>query len=217
MVFFDIEGTLVSNNTWKTMRSHPDVVQGRIRRAYAEVLPAWLLTKAKLLDDTQFRHYWVMAMAKLFGGWSQEQVIALFAWVASHVEYHQDVVEKLQQHKANGDAVVLVSGIFEDGALQFARYLGADDGIGTKLAYQTGICTGKITGQSCAGSRKLDFIQGYMRSKNSAPDLAGSYAYADSYSDAPMLSAVGNPVATYPEERLRELALTRGWTIFPAN
>ena len=63
MVFFDIEGTLVSNNTWKTLTSHPDIGQRRIRLAYAEVLPAWLLTKAKLLDDTRFRHYWVVAMA----------------------------------------------------------------------------------------------------------------------------------------------------------
>jgi HAD superfamily hydrolase (TIGR01490 family) len=217
MVFFDIEGTLVSNNTWKAVMSHPDVARWRIRRAYAEVIPIWLLARVRLIDDIKFRDFWVASMAKLFYGWTQTKVSEFSVWVSKHVEYHADVVEKLNQHKREGDTVVLVSGIFEDSAKQFAAHLGADDGIGTKLAFEKGICTGKIVGASCAGARKLDFIQTYMQGKGTLTDMADCYAYGDSFSDAAMLSAVGHPVATYPENQLRALAVHRGWTVFPAG
>jgi alcohol-forming fatty acyl-CoA reductase len=215
IVFFDIEGTLVSNNTWKTVIAHPEVAKGRVRRAYAEVVPAWLLMRVRLLDDTNFRHKWVTSMAKLFNGWTTPQVNDLFKWVAEHVEYHADVVEKLRQHKRDGDKVILVSGIFEEGAKHFAAYLGADDGIGTRLAFEQGVCKGRIIGESCAGGRKLDFIRAYLQRSDMAHTLAEAYAYADSYSDEPMLAAVGHPVATYPEAALRTLAVHRGWTVFP--
>jgi HAD superfamily hydrolase (TIGR01490 family) len=215
MVFFDIEGTLVSNNTWKTVIAHPEVAQGRVRRAYAEVVPPWLLARVRLLNDTTFRHKWVVSMAKLFNGWTSIQLNDLFLWVAQHVEYHQDVVEKLRQHKRDGQTVILVSGIFEEGAKQIAAHLGADDGIGTRLGFAQGVCTGEITGESCAGGRKLDFIRAYLQRHGRTDDLAEAYAYADSYSDIPMLAAVGYATATYPEDDLRSEALQRGWTIFP--
>ena len=46
-------------------------------------------------------------------------------------------------------------------------------------------------------------------------DLSGVHGYADSYSDVPMLTAVGSPVATYPDDQLRAHALTQGWAILP--
>jgi phosphoserine phosphatase len=42
----------------------------------------------------------------------------------------------------------------------------------------------------------------------------GSYAYADSILDLPMLEKVGNPVAVYPDEGLRSHAAASGWEIF---
>jgi HAD superfamily hydrolase (TIGR01490 family) len=215
MVFFDIEGTLVSNNTWKAIISHPDVARWRVRRAYAEVIPIWLLARIRLIDDIKFRQLWVASMAKLFYGWTQTKVDELSKWISSHVEYHADVVEKLRQHKRDGDTVVLVSGIFEDSAKQFAAHLGADDGIGTKLGFEQGICTGKIIGACCAGTSKLDFIRTYLQ--GTATNMSDCYAYADSFSDAAMLSAVGYPIATYPEDELRTLAINRGWTVFPTS
>ena len=44
-------------------------------------------------------------------------------------------------------------------------------------------------------------------------DLEASYAYSDSGTDAPMLEAVGNPVAVNPDRELRRLAEKRGWQI----
>ena len=42
-------------------------------------------------------------------------------------------------------------------------------------------------------------------------DLASSYAYSDSYTDVPMLEAVGHPVVVNPDRVLARLARDREW------
>jgi hypothetical protein len=44
-------------------------------------------------------------------------------------------------------------------------------------------------------------------------ELDGSYAYTDSYTDMPMLEAVGHPVVVNPEKELRETAEENEWPI----
>ncbi|MDQ4047995.1 MAG: haloacid dehalogenase-like hydrolase, partial [Actinomycetota bacterium] len=44
-------------------------------------------------------------------------------------------------------------------------------------------------------------------------DLGASYAYSDSESDMPMLSAVGHPVAVNPDTALERIARENGWRI----
>ena len=42
---------------------------------------------------------------------------------------------------------------------------------------------------------------------------SGSYAYADSYTDLPLLEQVGHPVVVYPDDELAAHAQDRGWEI----
>ena len=42
-------------------------------------------------------------------------------------------------------------------------------------------------------------------------DLSKSWAYSDSFSDYPMLAAVGHPTATNPDARLRAIARSYDW------
>jgi hypothetical protein len=44
-------------------------------------------------------------------------------------------------------------------------------------------------------------------------DLSASYAYSDSYTDAPMLEVVGHPVAVNPDRVLLKLAREREWEV----
>ncbi|HYA69050.1 MAG TPA: HAD-IB family hydrolase, partial [Acidimicrobiales bacterium] len=44
-------------------------------------------------------------------------------------------------------------------------------------------------------------------------DLVGSYAYSDSYTDVPMLEAVGHPVAVNPDRVLGRLAREHDWEV----
>ena len=44
-------------------------------------------------------------------------------------------------------------------------------------------------------------------------DLDASFAYSDSYTDLPMLEAVGHPVAVNPDRTLLRVARERGWDV----
>ncbi len=44
-------------------------------------------------------------------------------------------------------------------------------------------------------------------------DLAASYAYSDSITDEPMLSAVGHPVVVNPDRALARVAAARDWEV----
>ncbi|HLR71231.1 MAG TPA: HAD-IB family hydrolase, partial [Pseudogracilibacillus sp.] len=44
-------------------------------------------------------------------------------------------------------------------------------------------------------------------------DWQNSFAYGDSYSDLSVLDLVGNPIAVKPDNKLREIAVSKNWEI----
>lgn len=218
--FFDIAGTIVASNPWEYLFVHPQIAQDRVRQLRRRILPVWLGAKIGLVNDTLFRNRWINLMALIFQDWTQEQIVDVMGWVADQQlsnEVHQDVVARVAEHKQNGEHVVLVSGMFWELADGYAKRVGADAAIGTKLAYQDGICTGEITGEGCIGPRKLTYIHDYLEVNGFPTALSEHYGYADSFSDVPLLSAVGHPTATYPDNKLKAVAQEQHWAILPVQ
>lgn len=216
IAFFDIAGTILAGNPWRSFLQHPRIDRRRIWLAYVRIAPVVLGRKLRLMTDTAFRHYWIIAMAHLLKGMSRAETRTIFEFVVREQMKDHDrhaVLARLKQHKANGDHVVLVSGLFDEMTQAFADYVGADAGIGSRLAYQEEICTGQITGPTCGGPVKLDFIRSYLQANGFDTDLSACHGYADSYSDHPLLEAVGHPTATFPDAELAALARRREWDI----
>jgi len=214
--FFDVDGTLVPANTWATLLAYPRLGRAAKRKVMLRVLPVWLAGKLKLSNDDAFRQHWVRAVARLLRGWSRSETNALFDWVAGEGmagAFRADIVARLKQHVERGDTVILVSGMYAELVAAFARQVGARAGLGSALVYDGDTCTGQVDGPGCIGPHKLTFIQQYLTANRLQPDWSAASAYADSYSDAPMLSAVGSPVATYPEPVLYQVAKSKGWEI----
>lgn len=160
---------------------------------------------------------WVQGLASLLYGLTETQVDAVFAWMIDDYltpYYRQDVIAELQQHKANGVYVVLVSNMFTGFSQQFATKVGANYGIGTRLAFVDGQAIGKIEGKPCAGPEKIQYVLEHLASVLPAVSLKTQGAgYADSYSDRVLLDAVKIPTATYPDSRLAAFAQEHGWRI----
>ncbi len=212
--FFDVDGTLVRGHVWSAILAHPDVSRARVWRLYASLLPRWFASKLHLVSQMGFRSRWVQGLALLLAGWERERVERMNEWVAEEFladRYRDDVVEFLRQHKERGDYVILVSTMFEGTTMRIAKRLGADAGLGSVLEFSDGICTGKISGEPCVGSRKLDFIRAHLAARDLSVDLSEASAYAGSFSDAPLLAAVGHPTAVYPQKELLKTAEERGW------
>lgn len=215
---FDISGTLVSVNAWLGITQAPQISDARRRWLMSTNLPIWLAWKARLVSEMRFRDRWIRELANILRGFNQDEVRAIFDWgvntyLAPH--YRADVVSELQQHKQSGATVIIVSNIFQDFVDALAVRMGADGGIGTRLAYGAdGLATGKIASKPSAGQQKVDNVIEWLQTHQYTIDLAVEGAsYADSISDVPLLSAVRYPNATYPDAQLRSHAQQQEWRI----
>jgi phosphoserine phosphatase len=89
-----------------------------------------------------------------------------------------------------------------------ARLLGADHYVSSVLSVEDGKYTGEIE-YYAYGEFKAEAI--YKLAEKYDYDLAKSYSYSDSISDAPMLDAVGYGTVVNPDKALRRLATEHGW------
>jgi phosphoserine phosphatase len=85
------------------------------------------------------------------------------------------------------------------------------------LEVKDGRFTGRSNGPACIADDKVILTQAYLEQKGIEVDYSNSYAYADSVSDHYMLEMVAHPVATYPDEGLRKIAVEKNWQIFPSD
>lgn len=215
--FFDVAGTLVAGNPWRGFMHTDLIARSRVYTTYPLTIPPWLAKKAKLIPDATFRQIWIRQMAWMLWGMHRDEVLAVFAWIAGEYvanNYHTDVVARLKQHKANGDTVILISGMFTEMTQAFADHLGADVGLGTVLGFdKAGRCTGRIVGDGCAGHLKVATLERYLADSGLSLESESheTFAYADSLSDVPLLSLADHPTATYPDSGLAALVAERGW------
>ncbi|MEL6272305.1 MAG: HAD-IB family phosphatase [Chloroflexota bacterium] len=217
LALFDIAGTIVSGNPWRGILKYEGMSKIKIYSRYPAIVPPYWAKNAGIITDTRFRQVWVRQMAELCGGMSRDEADAMFRWIATEFckdAYQEDVMEKVREHKASGDYVLLVSGMFTPFAQQFALSVGADAGVGTELGFDAnGICTGKIIGNVCAGELKPEFAFRYLAAQGMDHTTMETFAYADSYSDVALLSYADHATATYPDEGLAEVVAEKGWAV----
>ena len=150
---------------------------------------------------------------KLTRGWEQVRISeivrdALEAVVEPII--FAEALELIEEHKQAGRLVLIVSASPEEIVAPLAEYLGADEAIASRARVEDGRYTGEME-RYAYGPFKVDAMR--EAAERHGIDLADSYAYSDSYTDVPMLEAVGHPVAVNPDRVLLKLARERGWEV----
>jgi HAD superfamily hydrolase (TIGR01490 family) len=146
-------------------------------------------------------------------GWEVQQVREIVAEALVDLiepAVFQEAVALIDEHRAAGRDVVLVSASGSELVEPIAGMLGADEVIATRMVVEDGRYTGEVAfyayGENKAAAiRDLAAARGYR--------LEDSYAYSDSATDIPMLASVGHPIAVNPDRALRREAAARGWPI----
>lgn len=209
--FFDVDGTLVRTNllhpTVFYLANQPNPLRsvGSVARA---VVGAPRMALAELIDRRRFNELLFAA----YEGISRDRLLLLadeaFDTVVKRALFPgaRDLVDRCS---AEGHEVVLVSGALDFLMERLAKYLGADAFIANRLEIKDGYATGKLLRPIVAGPEKAKLIREWARGRGH--DLADCFAYSDSYSDVPMLSAVGHPCVVNPDLRLSKLARTYAW------
>lgn len=151
--------------------------------------------------------------AALANGWDPVAVrAAAAAAVPDLVEQLEPYAQELiNGHRAAGRTTVLATTTPLDLVEPFAHAVGIEHVVATRYGVGAdGRYDGTIDGHFVWSLGKLAAVREWAAINGI--DLAGSYAYSDSVFDAPLLSAVGHPVAVNPDLRMMALAAARRWS-----
>src|SRR5262245_50469676 len=105
----------------------------------------------------------------------------------------------------------MVTGTLDFTIRPIALHFGIEEVICNRLEFKNHVATGRVLPNLLAEDEKAKSIREYAAREGI--DLNRCCAFSDSFSDVPMLSAVGYPVATNPKRKLRRVALKNNWPI----
>ncbi len=210
--FFDLDKTLLAKSSTLAY-AKPLYQSGMITRndmlrsAYAQFV--YLIAGATDQQMDQMRAY----MSEMVAGWDVQQVQEIareaLGTVIEPIVY-SEALKLFDEHHAAGRDVVVISSSGTEIIEPICELLGADKAIGTQVAIEDGKYTGEILFYAY-GEGKAEAIRALA--EDVGYDLDECYAYSDSFTDVPMLEAVGHPVATNPDKELRALAKDRVWPV----
>ena len=215
---FDLDGTLYTGHVTLGIAQHHRTNRVNLRQLYTYLaihMPIWWIQRLGLITETTSRSIWTRNLGWTIRGSTIEEAGKAFAWIAEQYvlpKVRSDVINRLRDHQVAGHTVILVSGTFSPLLHEIGQRLGVADTVGTPMIVKAGQYTGACELPVCQGAHKVTRLERYLDGR---ADIlwSDSYAYADSYSDLPLLARVGHPVAVYPDNRLSSHALRCGWEI----
>ncbi len=219
--FIDLDGTLYDGYIWVALTRHHLTFRMQLPALCAYLglhLPLWPLLKLKLISPDTFYRSWGTHMAWLVRGVSVTRAEKIWEWLIEEQilpAMRKDIQAVIHTHLDEGHQVFLLSGTFQPLLDGLARRLGLHGAIATPLRVAGERYTGNIQPPLNVGAGKLERISRLLLGNGAAIDLKRAYLYSDSIVDLPVLKAVGNPVAVYPDQELASLARTNGWRIIP--
>ena len=210
--FFDLDKTIIATSSSAAfskpflaggLLSHADV----LRSAYAHFV--FMIGNADADQTERMRAH----LSSLVTGWDVEKVRQIVTETVHELidpYVYAEAVELIAEHHAAGRDVVVVSASAAVLVEPIAAALGADHVLSTQMSVADGRFTGKIDfynygDNKAVGIRRLAVQERY--------DLAGSFAYSDSITDAPMLAAVGHAFVVNPDRVLKRRAAQSGWGV----
>ncbi len=211
--FFDLDKTVIARASMVAM-GKPLYREGLISRwlllraLWGQLVYLWAGAGEEKLIKTRD------AVLRLTTGWDRDQVrqIARDA-IADVIEpiVYDEALALIDEHRAAGRPVYLVSASPEEIVEPLGEHLGVDGCLATRSEVDAdGRYTGRVE-RYCYGPAKVEAMKALAAELGL--DMAASYAYSDSATDEPMLAAVGHPVAVNPDKELLKIARERDWDV----
>lgn len=118
----------------------------------------------------------------------------------------------IDQHRKNAHMLVLLSNTSEYIAAAAVESWRLDAFLANAIPCDSdGRIRGTMGSPLCIGPGKVQKAEAFAMEHEI--DLASSYFYGDSITDAPMLARVGNPRVVNPDAGLKRIARERGWPV----
>ena len=212
LAVFDMEGTIISSNVvesyvWAKMADlEPDEWPGELLGVFGRI-PRYLAIDRRDRGDflrTFFRRYEGASVEGIRG------LVDRYVGEFMLQKASPGAIRRIREHRSAGHRTMLLTAA----ARPFLRPLEPlfDVVIGADLQVDgDGRYTGFMSTPPLVGEARAAWLRRHATTHG--VDLRHSYAYADSYSDLPLLRAVGNPVAVSPDSHLYRYARRRRWPI----
>lgn len=211
LAIFDLDNTLLagdSDHAWGEFlcdRGYVDAADYRARndQFYADYV-------AGKLDVLAYQNF----CQEILG---RTELITLQAW---HEEFMRDYIEPMilskgealvAEHRAAGDFIMMITATNSFITGPIAKRLDMDHLIATECGMQDGRYTGQLVGVPSFQAGKITRLNSWLADNQA--NLLDSHFYSDSHNDLPLLEKVTRAVAVDPDERLRAIALERGWDV----
>jgi HAD superfamily hydrolase (TIGR01490 family) len=211
--YFDVDGTLVRTNlvhpTLFYLLNQQTPFMG-LRKLAKAAFDAPRMALAEMRDRRLFNE----VLFSAYSGMSQDRLLCLADEAFDSVlkkALFPSAKDLVARARAEGHEIVLVSGALDFLMKRLAEHLGGASFIANRLEIKDGYATGKLLRPVVAGPEKARLVREHAR--EGGHDLDHCFGYSDSYSDVPMLSVVGHPVAVNPDMRLARLARAYAWPI----
>jgi HAD superfamily hydrolase (TIGR01490 family) len=211
--FFDLDKTVIAKASMVAFSGplhRAGLVSRRmlLRAAWGQLVYVQLGASADKLERLR------ESVLRLTRGWDQAQISSIVRETLDEVIepiLFEEAVELIEHHRAEGHRVVIVSASPEEVVAPIARRLGVDEAVATRAELdESGRYSGR-TERYVYGPEKAVAIA--ELAERDGIDLTRSWAYSDSVTDVPMLSAVGHAVAVNPDRDLARVARAQGWEV----
>ena len=135
-----------------------------------------------------------------------------------HGQLRQQALDLVKRHQDAGDLCCVITATNSFVTRPIVESFGIEHLIATEPATidndPLANYTGKVKGIPNFREGKVRNLHDWLTAQNLSFDqMPRSYFYSDSMNDLPLLEEVSNPVATNPDERLRNEAHQRHWPI----
>lgn len=213
---YDMDRTITVRGTYTPFLFHMVFARAPWRLIFLPLLPfGFLAYGLKLINRGQLKTF---NQRMLLGSSPRvSDLQPLIERYADHVlrsNRHQKAVDQIEEDRAAGRTLVLVTASYELYAEAIARRLGFDHLIGTQLEVdEQGRVRPHIIGENCYDDAKIDRIEALFAEQGWQRSETHVRAYSDHVSDQAMLEFADEAIATTPTPKLRHLAEARGWKI----
>jgi HAD superfamily hydrolase (TIGR01490 family) len=210
--FFDLDKTIIARSSALAF-GRPFRAGGLItRRASLKAAYAQLVYLVAGADEDQMRRMRDY-ITEMCTGWNVQQVKDIVAETLTEIVdplIYDEAAGLIEEHKAGGREVVIVSSSGEEVVGPIGELVGADRVIATRMVVEGGRFTGQVEYYAYGPAKAVAMRE---LAEEAGYDLADCYAYSDSITDLPMLETVGYPAAVNPDRALRKAARERGWPV----
>jgi len=211
--FFDLDKTVIAKASMVAFGG-PLRRAGMInRRLMARAIWNGLVFHYLEAGEERMRRFRESAL-RVTRGWERETIATLVAETLTDVIdpiVYAEALELIQEHRAAGRLVFLVSASPEEIVKPLGAYLGVDRVIASRARLDD---LGRYTGEVdfyAYGPYKAEAVEAVAEELDL--DLADCFAYSDSITDLPLLRSVGHPYAVNPDRDLARVAKLEDWPV----